>query len=290
MDVSTRLTRTSTYDLSAFDPGVKYQLGLGGLESFLQQEGADARAVSEARVATLNSGADLPYGISFTLTHSLTRITRLQRVAQGLVETETRQREFPAGNVRWSHTFRGGPLALLAVTTAFRHREAISQQANATGPAALSSTLSLSITPDMELGFRNGISLTLGGNVLDQDNLSNGNEIQLDQHDASAALSYRFRLPESFSRSRKLVRSSFSYLPTAATSCLLQAGESECRVISDVRRREMRGGLDMDLLQALSGGLQVGWSLNDVRHLSQRTSQISVIASFQLSLFSGDYR
>ena len=28
----------------------------------------------------------------------------------------------------------------------------------------------------------------------------------------------------------------------------------------------------------------------DARHLSQRTSQISIIASFQLSLFSGDYR
>jgi hypothetical protein len=290
VDVSTRLTRTSTYDLSAFDPGLKFQLGLGGLESFLTQEGADARAVSESRVATLTTGADLPYGISFTLTHSLTRATRLQRVAQGLVETESRQREFPAGNVRWSHTFRGGPLALLAFTTAFRRREAVSQQANPSGAAALSSTLSFSITPDMELGFRNGLALTLGANVLDQDNLSNGNEIQLDQHDGSASLSYRFRLPASVSRSRKLVRSSFSYLQTAATSCLLQASEPDCRIISDVRRREMRGGLDMDLLQTLSGGLQVGWSLNDVRHLSQRTSQISVIASFQLSLFSGDYR
>ena len=57
-----------------------------------------------------------------------------------------------------------------------------------------------------------------------------------------------------------------------------------------MRRRELRGGLDTDLLQTLSGGLQVGYSLNDVRHLSRRTSQISIIASFQLSLFAGDYR
>jgi len=39
--------RTSTYDLTAFDPSLKYQLGLGGLESFLQQENADARGVSD---------------------------------------------------------------------------------------------------------------------------------------------------------------------------------------------------------------------------------------------------
>ena len=52
----------------------------------------------------------------------------------------------------------------------------------------------------------------------------------------------------------------------------------------------MRGGLDTDLLQTLTGGLQVGYTVNDARHLSQRTSQISIIASFQLSLFAGDYR
>jgi hypothetical protein len=57
-----------------------------------------------------------------------------------------------------------------------------------------------------------------------------------------------------------------------------------------VRRRELRGAVDTDLLQTLSGGLQVGYSLNDARHLNRRTSQISIIASFQLSLFAGDYR
>ena len=65
--------------------------------------------MSEARTATLASGADLPYGISFTLSHALTRTTRFQRVGEAFVETETRQREWPVGNVRWSHTFRGGP-------------------------------------------------------------------------------------------------------------------------------------------------------------------------------------
>jgi hypothetical protein len=61
-------------------------------------------------------------------------------------------------------------------------------------------------------------------------------------------------------------------------------------VVSDVRRHEVRGGLDTDLLRNVSGGLQFGYSLNDVRHLSQRTSQIFVLMSFQLSLFAGDYR
>ncbi|MEP7175464.1 MAG: hypothetical protein ABI860_02850 [Gemmatimonadales bacterium] len=290
VDASTRLTRTSTYDLTAFDPSLKYQLGLGGLETFLAQEGADARGVSESRTATIASGADLPYGVTFTLSHALTRTTRLQRVGLGFIETETSQREFPVGSVRWSRTFRGGPLTILAVGTSFRHREGSSIQANRSGPPAVTSIESSSITPDVQLGFRNGISLAVGLNALHQDNLSNGNETRLDQNDITSSFNYGFRLPRSISRARKQVRSSLSYLQSAGKTCLLQGTTTDCILISDVRRREVRGGLDTDLLQTLSGGLQVGYTLNDARHLSRRTSQISIIASFQLSLFAGDYR
>jgi Motility related/secretion protein len=290
VDMSTRLTRTSTYDLTAFDPSVKYQLGLGGLETFRQQEGTDARGVSETRTATVASGADLPYGFTFTISHALTRTTRLQRVGAAFIETETKQREWPVGNVRWNRTFRDGPLTLLAVGTAYRRREGSSIQGNRNGSPAATSISSRSITPDVQLGLRNGMSVTLGLNVLDQDNLSNGNETRLDQNDITGAFNYAFRLPRSVSRQRKQVRSSLTYLQTAAKTCLLQGTAVECIPISDVRRREMRGGLDTDLLQTLSGGLQVGYSVNDARHLNRRTSQISIVASFQLSLFAGDYR
>jgi len=195
------------------------------------------------------------------------------------------------GNVRWSRTFRSGPLALLALGTAFRRREGSSLQANRTGPNAVTSIKSSSIGPDVQLGLRNGISLSAGLTALSQNNLSNGNETQLDQKDITGALNYAFRLPRSISRARRQVRSSVTYLQTAAKTCLQQGGGAvDCVLISDVRRREVRGGLDTDLLQTLTGGLQVDYSVNDARHLSRRTSQISIIASFQLSLFAGDYR
>jgi hypothetical protein len=142
----------------------------------------------------------------------------------------------------------------------------------------------------MQIGFRNGISMTLGLTSTQQENLSNGNETQLEQDDLTGALNYAFRLPRSLGRARRLVRSSLSYLYSTAKSCLRQGVEPSCEVISDVRRSEIRGGLDTDLLQTLTGGLQVNYSINDARHLSRRTSQISIIASFQLSLFAGDYR
>jgi hypothetical protein len=206
------------------------------------------------------------------------------------VETETNQREWPIGNVRWSHTFSTGAFTLVAVGTAFRHREGTSVQANPGGQPALTNITSSSLTPDVQFGLRNGLTVSLGLSALNQDNLSNGNQTRLDQNDITGALNYSFRLPRSIARTRKQVRSSLTVLQTAAKTCLEQGAATDCILISDVRRRELRGGLDTDLLQTLSGGLQVGYSLNDVRHLSRRTSQISIIASFQLSLFAGDYR
>ncbi len=290
LDVSTRLTRTSTFDLAAFEPSMKYMLAIGGLPNFLAQDDETAIGASEARVAAFTTGADLPLGFTFTLSHALTRTTRFQRVSRGYIQTESNTREWPVGNLRWTHTFRGGPFALLAIGTSFRQREGSSVQGNQAGAPALSAIQSQSITPDVQLSLRSGIALTAGYNSLDQENESNGNKTRLDQDDITGSFNYAFRLPRSLSRSRKQVRSSVTLLNTSAKTCLEQRDQDQCLVISDVTRRELRGGLDTDLMQTVTAGLQVGYSLNDARHLSRRTSQISIIASFQLSLFAGDYR
>jgi len=290
LDISTRMVRTSTFDLTAFDPSAKYQLALGGLENFLGQENAAALGASESRTAAFTSGADLPLGVTFTLSHALTRTTRYQRVSGGYVEIETNSREWPVGNVRWSRTFRGGPLSLLAIGTTFRRREGRSVQGNRAGQTALSSIESSSITPDVQVSLRNGMAFTVGLTTLDQENLSNGNQTRLDQDDITGSFNYAFRLPRSVSRDRKQVRSSINLFSTQARTCLEQRNQVSCLIISDVSRREIRGGLDTDLAQTVSAGLQVGYSLNDSRHLSRKTSQISIIASVQLSLFAGDYR
>jgi hypothetical protein len=291
IDLSTRLTRTSTFDLTAFEPSLKYQLAIGSLENFLRQRDAVALGASESRTATVSGGADFPLGFSVTISRALTRTSRFQRVGDSFIPTETKQREWPVGNFRWSYTFRGGPLSLLAIGTGFRRRTGNSVQGSRSGAAGAQSAIeSSSVTPDAQITFRNGVSLTLGYSELDQSSLSNGNNTQLDQHDLTGSLNYAFRLPRSLSRLRKQVRSSLNFTSTDALTCLEQRGQDGCIVISDVNRYEIRGGLDTDLLQTMSAGLQVGYSLNDARHLSRRTSQLSILASFQLSLFAGDYR
>jgi hypothetical protein len=291
LDLSSQLTRTSTYDLAAFDPSVKYMLALGGLETFLFQEGTSAINATETKTATVSSGADLPFGFSTTVAYSLTRTEQFRRVGEGFAETVLRQREWPAGSVRWNRVFTGGPFVTLSASLAVRRREGTSQQLTAEGGrGATSTTISSSLNPDLQVTLRNGMNFSAGLTSRTQQVENNGNETKLDQDDLIGAFSYAFRLPGSISRSRKLIRSSLTLFSSNSKTCLLTPRDPECGVISDLRRREVRGGLDTDLMQTLTGGFQFGYSVNDVRHLDGRTSQIFLMLSFQLSLFASDYR
>jgi hypothetical protein len=290
VDLSTRLSRTSTFDLNVFDPGLGFMLGLGGLDRFLSQEGESARGATETRTATVSSGADLPLGFTATFSYSLTKTDRFQKAAQGFTETSSRQREWPVASLRWTRSFSGGPLTLLAAGGGLRRRDGTSTQPSLAGPGAVSATSSYSLTPDLQLSFRNGVALTVGFSTRSQRTENNGNATELDQDDINGSLTYSFALPAVISRARKRVRSTLTALTSKTITCLQQGGGSECTVASDVRRQEVRGGLDTDLLKTVSGSLQLGYSLNDARHLSRRTSQIFLLLSLQLSLYAGDYQ
>jgi hypothetical protein len=290
VDFSTRLTRTSTFDLSAFDPGLGFMLGLGGRDNFLTQEGESARGATETRSATVATGAELPLGFSATVSYSLTRTDRFQQVASGFTETTSRQREWPVGTLRWTRTFSGGPLTLVATSAGIRRREGTSTQPSGGRDGARSATSSSTFTPDLQLSFRNGLGLTASYSTRSQRTENNGNATVLDQDDVNGTLSYSFALPASLSRLRKRVRSTLTAISSKTLTCLEQGSSSDCTVVSDVRRQEVRGGLDTDLLKTVTGGFQFGYSINDARHLSRRTSQIFLLLSFQVSLYAGDYR
>jgi hypothetical protein len=290
IDVSDRLTRNSTFDLAAFDPSVGYQLALGGLESFLHQGGDSAIGAAEVRATSLNSGADLPLGVSFTLGYTRTRTSRFQLVSGSYLTSETQQREWPRGTVRLTHSLRGGPVALFAVGTGFRTSEGTTTTPSFEGPPILARTFSSSITPDAQVSLRNGMVFTFSYNRLRQENLSSGNLTRIDQNDFTAGLNHAFNLPASISRIRRTIRSQLSGVLSRGTSCLQRTGLADCVNVSDTRRREARATFDSDLARILTGGLSFSYSLNEARHLDRKFSQIIITASLQLSLFSGDYR
>ena len=290
VDFVNRLNRSSTFDLAAFNPDLGYMLALGGRDRFLAQEGEIARGATETRTTTLSSGADLPLGFTATVSYSLIRTDRFQLVGDGFAVTTTRQREWPVGNLRWTRTFRGGPLTLVAAGAGIRRREGTSTQPSIGDAGALSATTSYALTPDLQMSFRNGLAMTLAMQTRSQRSENNGNATELDQDDYTGSVNYSFPLPAAISRLRKQVRSTLTALSSKTLTCLEERGNPGCIVVSDVRRQEIRAGLDTDLLKTVSGGLQFGYSISDARHLSRRTSQLFIMLTFQLSLYAGDYR
>ena len=290
-DLTRRVQRTSTYDLAAFNPSLGYMLGLGGLGRFLEQDGTDALGASVTRTTNVTSGADLPYGISASLTYGRTSTDRYQLVSQTRVLTVIEQREWPVGTLRFNRVFRGGPINLFSAGVAFRHRDGSSTQQGGVGEGGVQSAInSDSWRPDLQIGLRNGMNFSLSWSTLGQETQNTSSTTVLDQDELSGTFSHSFRMPAAFGRSRRQVRSSLSALLSTVKSCLERESSAECTTISDVVRRELRGGLDTDVVSSLTAGLQVGYSINESRHLNQRTSQISVLASFQWSFDTGGNR
>jgi hypothetical protein len=160
-------------------------------------------------------------------------------------------------------------------------------------PSAAASALSLTASStwnnDIQLTFRQGISLSIGYGVSTNERQSNGTITQGTGEDLTANLSYLFQLPGKISSARKQLRVSVNALSSKAESCLDLPDNDECIGISDTRRKTLRAGIDTDLLSILTGGFQAAYVLNDVRQLNRKTEQLTLSLTFQLSLFSGDY-
>jgi hypothetical protein len=289
-DLSDRLTRTSTFDLAAFSPTLGYQLALGGLDRFLAQQGDAAIGAAEIRNTALSGGADLPLGLSFQLSYGRVRTTRFQRVTGSFLSTQTLQREWPKGSVRMTRTLRNFPITLIGVGATFRNVRGSTLVPSLAGRAVQGATHASNFTPDAQFTLSNGMTFTFSYAIVGQENQANGNLTRLDQHDLTAGFNHAFQLPASISRTRKLVRSQLSGALSKSVTCFERVGLTSCTGVSDTRRQEVRASLDTDLARILTGGLQFTYSLNEARHLDKKLSQIAISASFQLSLFAGDYR
>lgn len=289
-DIADRLTRTGTWDLAAFDPGLGFQLGLGGRDDYLVHEGEQAIAASEVKATTFGSGFDLPFGLTFNLSYQRTRSARYQRSAGAFFVTQSFQQEWPRGNARLVRTLRRGPVALVSVGANFRTASGRTETPSAGAPV-VTAVYSRNLTPDLSLTFRNGMNLSGSLSKFFQTRDGNGRSTETSQNDLNLALSHSFPLPRSVSRMRKMVRGQVSTTRSKSVTCLNQAGvTSGCLTIQDTRREEYRASFDTDLLASMSGGLQFSYAVNEARHLNRKVSQLILTLAFQLSLYSGDYR
>lgn len=291
LEVSDRRTRSSSFDLATFEPDLGYILALGGREAFLVQSGERARAVSEVSEQRFGAGADLPGGLTATLSYADVQTQTISQVGEGAAENSTRQREWPQGTARINRLLRRGPIAVVGVGANFRRREGTTITTSGSGNARGRTTTSV-LNPDLLLSFRNGITgnLSFSHGATINENNANRTEFTTDQWTGS--LSHSIRLPASISVTRRPLRASLNAQTMTTTTCLFQSSQADkgCRTVADVHRLTMSGGFTSEVLPMAEAGLNVQYVSNEIRHLDQKNTQLSIVMSLRLQLSTGDLR
>lgn len=289
LDLASSITRNSTFDLADFEPTLSYQLGFGGRDDFLSQFGSPAIGAGETRVKSATTGAELPFGLSFSIRYAETDALRYQFSGETLRETRTVSTEWPVASLRLTRSFRGGPISLLTLSAQVRDRKGTTTQPTNVGTTVTGVT-SRSFAPDILIGFRNGMRITAQLSTLSQENTGTSAVTFTDQDQTIATLSHTFRMPGWLSATRKRVSASLLGRVNTTSTCLQPVGAVECNTISDTKNGEFTAGFRTDISAEFEGGLDFGYTVSEASHLNRRISTLFLALNFTLRLFAGNLR
>lgn len=279
IDMRRSHTLASTYDLAAFDPGSGYQLALGGLDDFLNQQGSAAIGASVLTSHQLDTSFDLPFGLTATGRYRDTDADRYQRSSGSdrYLITNSHQVDWPDITVRWSRS-NLGPFTLVSLSGNATGREVRSSipSFDPGGASSINLTSSNSLRPDLQLIFRNGVQLHGTVSFSDGDRVANGRRTRSTQRTWNATASWSLKLPGSVSSLRRPLRTTLFASGIDSKECLELTGSDGCETISDISRTEIRLSFDTDVVGSVRGELAAGYVLNEIRHIDRYTSTISL--------------
>jgi hypothetical protein len=86
------------------------------------------------------------------------------------------------------------------------------------------------------------------------------------------------------------VRTSVSFTASKRAVCLITTGSSDCRTVSDSRRRTFDVRLDTGLSETLRGGATFSYVLNELRHTSEKLTQTVFSIYIDYRFFAGEIR
>ena len=283
-DISHRRIRQSTFDLAAFDPALGYQLGTGGFDAFLRQGSDFAIGASQNWETSFSAGVEM-FGLVVTSAYQENHNDRYQRVTgDAFLITQTSSRDWPSGSVSWSRVFRNGPFSLVQLSSSVRQREGSSRTPLLDGiSAAVSSTQTRTLGPDLRLSFRNGVTMQANATIDRSESQDNGNLRRARSDIVRADVYWSVKLPRGLSGLRKPLRTQLSAQLRKSSDCLRRA-EGSCDTVSDIRGRDLRGSFEADVFGHVTGAFVFGWVINDLRYLDRKTSTISAAVNFNIPL------
>jgi len=300
-DVSFERARNSNFNEITFSPDVAYQFAFGGITDFREQEGMLAASAAEVSTFTATGGSRLPLGGQVRLNYRDGRNTVWYGRAEGQQRNFQTSREWPSLTMSWVYTPGAGIRGLISSVSAqmqYRvvHRRNLRPEFDPLdAPVDLEESI---LTEDNETVVAPAITLTWPGGVTTSasyfsstsDRLTSGNTINTDRSEWRGTIGFGFRPPASLIRLRSQIRTNASFDYSKRAVCLIRAGSDECLSISDSRRHELALRMDTGLSEILRGGANFNYVVNDLRHTSDRLSQIVFSIFLDLRLFAGEIR
>ncbi len=300
-DVSYDLERRSAFSGVTFTPGVRYHLALGGLGDFRARRGTPATSAAEITGVTATGGTRLPLGLQVRFNYRQSRNTIWSVRGARQQKTEQRNREWPSVAGSWVYAPRSAIQKLVSsVSGALQYR--IIERSNllpalaafgesvVEGQGVLTENNSKEISPSFTVVWTGGVSTTASYSSRTTERVTSGNITNTESKDWTGVVAFAFRPPRSLVRLRNQVRTTVSVLSSKLAVCLLRADSDECRSVSDSRRRQVDVRLDSGFSETLRGGATFSYTLTDVRHTSDKLSQIVFSIFFDVRLLAGEVR
>ncbi len=310
LDVSLRTDRRSQFARPGFDPGLGFQLGLGGVNAFRSLEGRVATAASASSQARLATGLRLPLGFSMTAAYGTGQQQTWSRRAEGQAEIRQEDTQWPDLTGRWSWSPREGllrkVLSNVSASASVQVRQSSTIQptllqtvgGGGGGAPAGGGDLNAIRGSQTTKSYPLSGSITWAGRVTTSLSLTTssslderaGNVTRTDRQDASGALTFSFRPPKEYLPLPSDVRTAVRYAVSTNDGCLTLPGNAECIPISNSSRRQFNLTMDTDMPPNVSAGLSIGYILTEDAHINRKFSQLVITAAVTVNFQAGTPR
>ena len=300
-DISLERERASNFNEITFTPDLSYQLALGDLDEFRLQDGRLAASTEESMTLTATGGSRLPLGGQLRVNYRKGRNTIWFERAEGQQKNQQTTEEWPSLTMSWVYTPNTAIKALISSVSAqmrysVEHRRSLRPLFDPlngdelAGESILTEDNRTTLAPNITLVWPWGVTTSASYSLAASDRVTSGNTIKTDREEWRGTITFGFRPPTSLIRLRSQIRTNVSVNSSRRSVCLVRAGSDECRSVSDSRRHQLSVRMDTGLSEMLRGGANFNYVLNDLRHTSDRLSQIVFSIFLDLRLFAGEIR
>jgi len=288
-------TLSSAYDLARFNPGLGYQVALGGLDAFLSHNGEEAIYVADATSTTVTANIDLPFGLSATANYSETAIDNYQHQApSGFLKASGVTKSWPSGRFSWSETYAHGPILRISAAAGVQRDQATSSTPFTDGTGATATSDTRHLVPDLTVLLRNAATIRLTGQFDHQSASYAGNLTETNASTVSGNLSWSLRMPRFLSGQRRNMTTDITVSQNSSSSCIQRttntpgtgSTDTGCATTYELSRFETRTGFTANLAHAVRVGLNFTYVHNAVTSLRQISSTITLAAFVNIPLTS----